>query len=75
MDHLGRVSQDEYHSALDRRDRRIAELEAALTPFAEAYRYTQQMGSMRREYFASMTCTGKCTAQDFARAAELIPVK
>lgn len=52
---------------------RIAELEGALRPFAEAYRFTQQMGSMKREYLASMTCTGKCTAQDFVRAAELIP--
>ena len=30
MDNAGRVSQDEYNGALDRRDRRIAELEAAL---------------------------------------------
>jgi len=51
---------------------RIAELEDALRPFAEAYRYTQQMGSMRREYEASMCCTGKVTPQDLHRAAELV---
>ena len=50
---------------------RITELEAALRPFGDAYRYTQQMGSMRREYEASMTCTGKFTVQDLARAAAL----
>ena len=50
---------------------RNAELEAALRPFGDAYRFTLQMGSMRREYEASMTCTGKFTVQDLARAAEL----
>jgi hypothetical protein len=55
-----------------RLQRRVAELEAALRPFAEAYRYTQQMGSMRHEYETSMCCTGKVTPQDLHRAAELI---
>lgn len=50
---------------------RIAELEAALRPFGDAYRFTRQMGAMCREYEASMTCTGKFTVQDLARAAEL----
>lgn len=50
---------------------RIADLEAALRPFGDAYRFIQQMGSMRREYEASMTCTGKFTVADLHRAAEL----
>jgi len=40
MDSSGRVSQDEYHGALDRRDRRIAELEARLKEVAHAYDVT-----------------------------------
>lgn len=30
MDNAGRISQSDHHAALDRRDKRIAELEAAL---------------------------------------------
>lgn len=50
---------------------RIAELEAALRPFGNAYRFTQKLGSMRREYEASMTCTGEFTVADLHRAADL----
>lgn len=53
------------------RDEYISELKAALRPFGDAYRFTKQMGSMRREYEASMTCTGKFTVADLHRAAEL----
>ena len=38
MDNAGRVTQDEYHRALDRRDRRIAELERD----AARYRYLRE---------------------------------
>lgn len=51
---------------------RIAELEAALRPFGDAYRYTRQMGEfMRNQYVASMTVTKTFTVQDLHRAAEL----
>lgn len=65
--------QRRFHDELERKPGRVAVLEAALRPFAEAYRFIQPMGAMRREYEASMACTGKFTAQDLARAAELIP--
>lgn len=50
---------------------RVAELEAALRPFGNAYRFTKKLGSMRPEYEASMTCTGEFTVADLHRAAEL----
>jgi len=62
------IANDELEKALARN----LELEAALRPFANAYRYTQQMGAMQREYLSSMCCTGKVTPQDLHRAAELI---
>lgn len=66
-------NQCRYEHQQEARANRVAELEAALRPFADAYRFIQPMGAMRREYEASMTCTGKFTVQDLARAAELVP--
>lgn len=69
---LYRGSRDELNEACRVKDERIAELEAALKPFGDAYRYTQGMGEfMAREYKASMTVTQKVTVQDLHRAAEL----
>lgn len=57
---------------VSRLQQRVAELEAALTPFGDAYRFTQQMSAfMRQQYQVSMTCTGKVTVADLHRAAEL----
>ena len=51
---------------------RIAELEAALRPFGEAYRYMQQMGPfVRREMEAATTVTEKFAVADLHRASEL----
>lgn len=53
-------------------ERRIAELEDALRPFGEAYRYMQQMGPfVRREMEAATTVTEKFTVADLHRASEL----
>jgi len=52
---------------------RTAELEAALRPFGDAYRYTRKQGDfVRRQFETSMICTKKFTVQDLARAAELV---
>jgi hypothetical protein len=59
---------------LNNAQERIAELEAALRPFATSYRELQNsgLGSMKKEYLVSW-CTGaRHTVQDFARAAELL---
>lgn len=69
---LYRGSRDELNEMCRVKDERIAELEAALKPFGDAFRFTEQMGEfMRRQYEASMTCTGKVTVADLHRAAEL----
>lgn len=59
---------------LDSTAAHIAELEAALRPFGAAYRYVKQMGDALRKTFLDAMCTGgKCTPQDWHRAAELAP--
>lgn len=56
------------------KDQRIAELEAALKPFADAHRWLEEcnMGAMRAQYEASIRCTGKFCEADLKRAAELV---
>jgi hypothetical protein len=52
---------------------RIAELETALRPFGDAYRFTESINSnfMREQFLASMTVSGKFSTDDLKRAAEL----
>lgn len=58
-------------STIDRKDKRIAELEAALRPFADGYRYAKQVG--RSDILTnSWASGGRATLQDFHRAAELV---
>jgi hypothetical protein len=49
------------------KERSIAELEAALLPFAEAYRKASQ-----ESVFGMVTLQGWCKVEHFARAAELV---
>lgn len=65
---------DEINAAIAEQEARIAELEKALRPFAEAHRWLEAsgMGAMRKQYESSMSCTGKFGAADLKRAAELV---
>ena len=75
--HLALLKKDESNLArcyLQIRER-AAELEAALLPFANAHRWLHSSGmsdAMRKQYEASMSCTGKFGADDLARAADLV---
>lgn len=59
----------------DMKDARIAELEAALMPFARAHVWMHEAGmgdAMRKQYEASMSCTGKFGGDDLRHAAGLL---
>jgi len=70
---MWQAKHDTKNPAVRTRDKRIAELEAALRPFAKSYRVLKAAGLPRIVGAgARIVGAGGCTMQDFARAAKLV---